>query len=440
MYSLFAFKFVLLYKSKSLSRNVEMMNKEEAKGKKLIITLKTVFGLEEVLVEELAELGYKDSKILNRAVQIKGTWNDVYYLNVHLRCAISVLVQIETFRIRNEDDLYKQSMKIDWTKYFTLDKTFAVKGAVFSDLFSHTQYPFLVVKDAIADTFRKKHNDRPDVNIKRPAILFDVYINRNDVTVSLNTSGAPLFQRGYRQAAGLAPMNEVVAAGLLRLTGWDKKSTIVDPFCGSGTLLIEAALMAAGIPSSIERQHYAFKNFANFDEEAWNKIQDDINDRVRELPCVIKGSDISAEMVTKARRNLSGLSVGRFVETIVDDFADIKKPTPTGIVITNPPYGERMGEEIEEMYEDLGNWMKTEMKGYDCWIISSNLEAFKFVGLRPDRKIKVYNGSLECSFRKYSIYEGSKKTKFQNQEGDQVQDLDNDQNQDLDKEQEETNS
>lgn len=416
MYSLFAFKFVLLYKSKRLSRNVEMMNVEAPQEKKLIITIKTVFGLEEVLVEELKELGYDNAKILNRAVQIKGYWKDVYYLNVHLRCAISVLVQIETFRIRNEDDLYKQCMKIDWTKYFDMDKTFAVKGAVFSDFFSHTQYPFLVVKDAIVDTFRDKFGERPDVNVKTPQILFDVYINKNDVIVSLNTSGAPLYHRGYRQAAGLAPMNEVVAAGLLRLSGWDRKSTIVDPFCGSGTILIEAALMAAGIPSTVERQHYAFKNFASFQKEEWEEIQENMITRVRELPCMIQGSDLSAEMVTKARRNLSGLPIGRFVETAVEDFRDVKKPTATGIVITNPPYGERMGEEIEEMYEQLGDWMKTEMKGYDCWVISSNFEGFKFLGLRPDRKIKVYNGSLECSFRKYSIYEGSKKAKFQNQD------------------------
>jgi putative N6-adenine-specific DNA methylase len=416
MYSLFAFKFVLLYKSKRYSRNVEVMDKVETKDKMLTITVKTVFGLENVLVEELAELGFKESKLLNRAVQVKGTWKDVYYLNVHLRCAISVLVAVEKFNIRNEDDLYTQAKKIKWTKYFDLKKTFAVKGAVFSDLFSHTQYPFLVVKDAIVDTFRDEFGERPDVNIKRPQILFDVYINKKEVIVSLNTSGAPLFQRGYRQATGLAPMNEVVAAGLLRLAGWDKKSTIVDPFCGSGTILIEAALMATGIPATIERQHYAFKNFANFDEEAWDTIQEDINDRIRELPCVLQGSDMSAEMITKARRNLGGLSVGRFVETIVDDFKDIKKPTDTGLVITNPPYGERMGEEIEQMYEELGDWMKAEMKGYDCWIISSNFEAFKFVGLRPDKKIKVFNGSLECSFRKYSIYEGSKKGKYMNQE------------------------
>jgi len=394
------------------------MKEEVTNEGALIITVKTLFGFEEVLKDELAELGYPKSEILNRAVQLKGTLRDVYYLNVHLRCAISVLVQVKKFNIRNEDDLYKQCMKIDWTKYFTIDKTFAVKGAVFSDFFTHSQYPFLVVKDAIVDTFRNKFDDRPDVNIKKPQVMFDVYINKNEVTVSLNTSGAPLFQRGYRESVGLAPMNEVAAAGLLRLSRWDKKSTLIDPFCGSGTLLIEAALMAANIPATIERQHYAFKNFADFQPEVWDEIQEEIQTRVRELPCKIIGYDIDADMVMKARRNLRGLSIGRFVEINVDSFENVKRPTETGMMISNPPYGERMGEEIEQLYEGLGNWMKTEMKGFNCWIISSNMEAFKFVGLRPDAKIKVYNGSLECSFRKYGIYEGSKKGKYQDDDAE----------------------
>jgi putative N6-adenine-specific DNA methylase len=387
--------------------------KYEVAREELLITVKTVYGLEGVLKEELEELGYNNLTVLNRAVQLRGTIKDVYYMNVYLRCAISVLVQVNKFTIKTEDDLYKQCMKIDWTQYFSVDKTFAVKGAVFSDFFNHSQYPFLVVKDAIVDTFRRKMDDRPNVNIKKPQIMFDVYINKREVIISLNTSGAPLFQRGYRQATGLAPMNEVVAAGLLRLSGWDRKSAFVDPFCGSGTLLIEAALWAADIPSTVERHHYAFKNFANFEPEVWEEIQSGIKKRVKELPCVIKGSDISAEMVMKARRNLRGLPIGRFVEVSVDSFEEVEKPADSGVMISNPPYGERMGEEIEEMYEKLGDWMKTEMKGFECWVISSNFDAFKFVGLRPDKKIKVYNGSLECSFRKYSIYEGSKKAKYQ---------------------------
>lgn len=380
----------------------------------LTITLKTFFGLEEVLKEELNELGFADVKVLNRAVQVKGSWKDVYFLNLHIRTALSVLVEIAKFELRHEDDLYKKAMQIDWTSYFDLSKTFAVKGAVFSDLFKHSQLPFLKIKDAIADTFRKKYNDRPDVNVKLPQVLFDVYINVKTVTISLNTSGAPLFQRGYRQATGEAPLNEVVAAGLIRMSGWDRKSTFVDPFCGSGTLLIEAALLAAGIPSSIERQHYAFKNFANFDSALWNSIYDAANKRVTSLPCQIIGRDISSEMVLKARRNLRALAIGRFVEVENSNFSELKRPESAGVMISNPPYGERMGEEVEELYHEIGDWMKAEMTGFTCWIISSNEEAFKHVGLRPERKIRLFNGDLECSFRKYSIYSGSKRDMYNN--------------------------
>lgn len=395
--------------------------KETKSNQKLTITLKTIFGLEQVLSEELIELGFAKPEVLNRAVQVKGTWKDVYFLNLHVRCAIAVLVRVDSFYIRDEDDLYKKCKRIDWPSYFDLDKTFAVKGAVFSDLFNHSQYPFFVVKDAIVDKFRDEMGDRPDVNVKRPQVLFDVYINKNEVIISLNTSGAPLFQRGYREATGEAPLNEVMAAGMIRLSGWDRKSTFVDPFCGSGTLLIEAALLAAGLPSQIERQHYAFKNFKNYDAEVWESILDDIPKRITELPCEIIGSDIDADMVTTARRNFRALPIGRFIKTSVDGFKDVKPEAENGTMISNPPYGERMGENVEEMYAELGDWMKTEMKGFDCWVLSSNMEAYKELGLRPDRKIKLFNGDLECSFRKFAIYAGSKKGKYMdNQEEKEV--------------------
>ena len=414
--SFFCTKLVRFLKDK----HSDMINGNDNLGDNILITLKTLFGFEEVLKEELNELGYKDVKVLNRAVQIEGTWKDVYFLNLYSRCSISILVEIEKFFIRNEEDLYKKCMKIDWSKYFDVNKTFAVKGAVFSDLFTHTQYPFLVVKDAICDVFREKEGIRPDVNIKTPQILFDVYINKQNVLVSLNSSGAPLFQRGYRQAVGDAPLNEVAAAGLIRMSGWDRKSMFVDPFCGSGTLLIEAALLASGIPSNIERQHYAFKNFANYDAKVWEEIYENAPKRVSSLPCKIVGSDIDSEMVLKARRNLSGLPIGRFVEVENLSFEELINPVEAGVMVTNPPYGERMGEDIEELYSKLGDWMKAELKGYTCWMISSSEEGFKNVGLRPERKIKLFNGDLECSFRKYSIYDGSKKGKYMNlEEGEQ---------------------
>jgi putative N6-adenine-specific DNA methylase len=376
---------------------------------KIKITVKTIFGAEQVLKEELAELGYNETEILNRAVQLEGTWKDVYFLNLHLRCAMSILVELKQFRIKNEDDLYKQCMKIDWTEYFSVDKTFAIKGAVQSNLFKHTQYPYFIVKDAIADTFRDKIGDRPDVNVKKPQVLFDIYIRENQCTISMNTSGAPLFQRGYRNETGEAPINEVTAAVLIRMSGWDRNSTFVDPFCGSGTLLIEAALLAANIPSNIERTHYAFKNFKNFDATLWEEVYESANKRCKGFPFKIVGSDIDSEMMLIAKRNLRALPISRFVEVYSSSFQEVKRPDDIGTLICNPPYGERMGEEIEEMYVELGDWFKKELPGFTCWVISSNEDAMKHIGLKPERKIKIYNGDLECSFRKFTIFDGSRK-------------------------------
>lgn len=383
---------------------IEKMSKDN-----YLITIKTQFGAEEVLQDELRELGYPKTTILNRAVQLEGTLRDIYYLNLHLRCAMSVLIQVAKFRIREEKDIYKGAMKVDWTSFFDVKKTFVVKGAVQSTMFKHTKFPMLLVKDAIADTFREKVGDRPNVEVKSPQIAIDVYIKNDEVTLSLNTSGVPLFQRGYRSEVGLAPLNEVTAAILLRMSGWDRKSDFMDPFCGSGTLLIEAALLAHNIPSNIERQHYAFKNLKNFDAKMWEEIYTAVDQRPKKLPFTISGSDIEAEMVLKTRRNLRIFSFGRFVEVKNASFEEMKQTAETGTLISNPPYGERMGENVDELYEQLGNWFKTEMKGWNCWLISSNEDAMKHVGLKPDKKVKLFNGDLECSYRKYKIFAGSHK-------------------------------
>lgn len=379
----------------------------------LTITVKTLFGFEDILKEEVAALGFENIEKLNRAVQLKGTWEDVYTLNFKLRLAIAVLVELKSFRIKDEKDLYEKSKSINWTDYFDVDKTFAVKGAVFSTLFTHTAYPYLVVKDAIADTFREKYDKRPDVNLKAPQVLFDVYIKEKAVTISLNTSGQPLFMRGYRQETGEAPMNEVLAAGLLKLSGWDQKSTLIDPMCGSGTLVMEAALLAADIPSMIERQHYAFKNFKTYDEAAWLAIYDNANRRPKKIDFSIIASDHDAEVLQKAKRNSRYAPIGNMVQYELKAFADLEKTAEKGTLICNPPYGERMGSDIEELYSELGDFFKQKMTGFDCWVVSSNMEAIKFIGLKPDKKIKVFNGSLECSFRKFSIFEGTKKTKYE---------------------------
>ena len=374
----------------------------------LIITLKCFFGFEETLKEELLEYGYDQIEILNRAVQIRGTWKDVYYLNLHSRCSISILVEIASFRIKTENDLYQSASKIKWSNIFDVNKTFAVKGAIYSDIFTNTHYPYLLVKDAIVDHFRDETGDRPNIEIKRPQVLIDVYIRNNQVTISVNTSGNPLFQRGYRNAAGEAPINEVVAASLIRMSGWDRKTNLMDPFCGSGTILIEGALLATGIPSNIERQHYAFKNFKNFDQNLWEEIYGKAIRIVRKLPCKFIGSDISDEMVLKSRRNLREFSFGRFIEISGKPFNEVRKSDESVFIISNPPYGQRLEIE-EELYAQIGSWLKHEIKEGTACIISSSEEGFKSIGLKHSKKVKVYNGNLDCSFRCYELFEGKRK-------------------------------
>lgn len=380
----------------------------------LTITLKTFYGIENVLKDELNELGFNEVEVLNRAVQIQGNWKDVYFLNLNCRCAISILVQIAEFDLNHEDDLYKNALKVNWPSIFKVDKSFAVKGAVFSDFFKHSQYPYLVVKDAIVDSFRKQGGERPDVNIKSPQVMFDLYIRNKTVTLSLNTSGLPLFQRGYRQSTGEAPLNEVVAAALIRISGWDKKKTLLDPFCGSGTILVEAAMMATNTAPNIERRHFAFKNFKNFNTEIWEALQEEASQRIVKMDTKVLGSDISAEMVTKARRNLRTFSFGRFVDISMKDYSEWKSTDLESVlIITNPPYGERIGTDIEELYEGVGSWMKSELPGSEVWILSGSELGLKSIGLKPSIKNKLFNGDIECSFRKYELFTGSLKEQKQ---------------------------
>lgn len=384
------------------------------------ITVKTLYGFEDILTEELNELGYKDIEKGNRSVQLTGQWKDVYRINYLSRLSISVLVEIESFYIHNEEDLYKEAKKIDWTSYFDVDKTFSVKGAVFSRIFNHTNYPFLVVKDAIVDTFRDKTGERPNVELKSPQVVIDVYIAEKKVIISLNSSGVPLFQRGYRQQTGEAPMNEVLAAGLLRLSGWDKKSTLVDPMCGSGTIAIEAALWAADIPALIERSHFAFKNFKSYDSEAWEEVRSEGNDRPITLDFPIVASDEDAGMIRKAQRNARVAPIGKMIQFETSEFKDLDPPEGGGTLIMNPPYGERMGDDMIEFYEMIGDTFKQKYPGYNCWAVSSNIDAIKRIGLKPNAKIKVFNGSLECSFRKFEIFEGSLKDEKEDTKDDQM--------------------
>jgi len=371
------------------------------------ITVKTFFGLEEVLKEELQELGYNDVKLLNRAVQIVGTWCDVYRLNAECRCAISVLVEVANFKINNQNDLYRECKQIKWSDYFHYKKTFSVKGAVKSTIFKHTQYPFLVVKDAIVDHFKERIGKRPNVDLNQAQVVIDIHISEKSVTVSLNTSGQPLYMRGYRQHTGEAPLNEVLVAAMLRIAKWRPEIPLIDPFCGSGTILIEAALIATNTPATLFREQYAFQNLLTYNEQKWKATKNDINSNMLEFNKInsnISGGDIDRSLVFKTKRNLNRFPFGRFIEIQQCSFEQFKIDTQNkGMLVCNPPYGQRLNAE-SSLYEQLGTWMKHNLKGFDCWILSGSEEGLKSIGLKPNKKIKLFNGSLKCSFRHYSIY------------------------------------
>jgi putative N6-adenine-specific DNA methylase len=377
--------------------------------KNMELVAKTLYGLEEVLKEEILLLGGEDVKVGNRVVTYTGDMKLLYESNLWLRTAISVLIPIKKFRFADEKDLYRKFSKINFSEYMRVNDTFAAKGAVNSELFNHTGYPMLVLKDAIADHFRDKFGERPSVDLTKPKVLFDVHIDGHACTVSLNSSGAPLYHRGYRKKTGEAPLNEVVASGLIYLSGWDQKSNFIDICCGSGTLPIEAALMANGIPPNIARKAYAFQNWLNFDKQLWQSIFDAAPKQPkRDLDFKIIGSDTDGDVILRARENIKALPLGKTISFEIKDFRDQEAPEGTGVLVSNPPYGERLEvEEIDELYQDIGNFFKRKMQGYDCWVLSSNIAALKCIELKPSKKVQVYNGSLSCDYRKFEIFAGS---------------------------------
>jgi putative N6-adenine-specific DNA methylase len=373
------------------------------------IVAKTLYGFEEVLAKEIKDLGGKSIVKGNRVVEFEGDKELLYKSNLWLRTAISLLIPIKKFNYRDESDLKRQFSKIKYNQYMSVNKTFAVKGAVNSKEFNYTKYPMLLLKDAIADYFRDKTGQRPSVETKSPHVVFDVHIKDYECTISINSSGAPLFQRGYRKGTGFAPLNEVVAAGLIYLSGWDMKSNFIDFMCGSGTLPIEAALMANGIPANIARKQYSFMHWPDYDQQLWNDIYEQApRTPRRDLDFKIIGSDTDGDVILKARQNVKALPLSKTLSFEVKDFEDVVPPEGGGVLIANPPYGERLDDyHIWDLYKSMGDYFKKKLPGYDCWVLSSNFDAFKRIELKPSKKIQVFNGSLNCDFRKYEIFEGS---------------------------------
>ena len=376
-----------------------------------------MFGFEEILAKELRNLGAGNVEEGVRSVFFEGDTGFMYKANLCLRTAIKIVKPIHSFRVRDENDLYKKIYAMDWFDYLSTSTTFAIDATVNSENFTHSLYVSQKTKDAIVDKFRDTDGTRPDVDIKFPDVRINIHIQNDQCNVALDSSGRSLHQRGYRTATNIAPINEVLAAGLLLLSGWDGQCDFLDPMCGSGTMLTEAAMIACNIPANINRKEFAFEKWHDFDADLFEKIVDSSLNRTREFNHKIIGYDKAPSAVRKAQDNVVNANLSDYITVERKNFFDTEKFTEAHLhMVFNPPYGERLDIEMEDFYTDIGNTLKRNYLGTDAWFITSNLEALKFVGLRPSRKIKVFNSHLESRLVKYVMYEGSKKAKFNKEE------------------------
>lgn len=377
---------------------------------------KTFFGFEELLAEELKNLGGAQVTIGNRMVSFYGDTGFMYKANLCLRTALKILKPIAEKKVTNEDHLYDFVKSVDWSDYLDAKDTFAVYSTVNSDHFNHSKYVALKTKDAIVDQFRDRTGDRPNVDTEHPDLRIQINISRDICTISLDSSGESLHQRGYRTATNIAPINEVLAAGLLLHSGWKGQSDFLDPMCGSGTMLIEAAMIACNIPANINRKEFAFEKWLDWDMDLYEKIEEVILKRVRDCKVKIEGFDKAPSAVAKAIDNIENANISEFVTVKRQDFFESVKETDSDAplhMVFNPPYGERLPIDMETFYGKIGDTLKKEYANTQAWFITSDLEALKFVGLRPSRKIKVFNAKLEARLVNYKMYAGSKRTKFQ---------------------------
>lgn len=370
---------------------------------------KTFMGLEPVLAKELTQLGANEVQIGRRMVSFMGDKEMMYRANFQLHTAIRILKPIKHFKALSADDVYREVQKIDWSEYIGLDKTFAVDSVVFSEEFRHSKFVAYKVKDAIVDQFREKTGKRPNISVANPDIRLNIHIAEDKCTLSLDSSGESLHRRGYRQESVEAPLNEVLAAGMILMTGWQGETDFIDPMCGSGTLLVEAALIAHNMAPGLFRKEYAFEKWPDFDSDLFDRIYNDDSSE-REFTHHIYGYDVDIKAVNTARLNVRAAGLLNDITVEEADFKNFTQPKEKSIIVTNPPYGERISTpDLLGTYKMIGERLKHQFLNNDAWILSYREECFDQIGLKPSIKIPVYNGSLECEFRKYQIFDGKMK-------------------------------
>ncbi len=371
--------------------------------------IKTMAGLEPVLAEELRRLGAAGIEPLNRAVRCTGDRRLLYRANLWLRTALRILLPIASFKVRHDDELYRRVKKIDWSQYLGLDDTFAVDAVTHSEVLPHSKFAALRTKDAIVDQFRERTGRRPSIDVENPGLRLNLHVSEQNATLSLDSSGDSLHKRGYRTEGLAAPLNEVLAAGLILLSGWNGRRPFVDPMCGSGALPIEAAMLAYNIPPQLYRPSFGFFRWRDFDPALWREVVQEARDNIKKEGPPIFGYDQDRRAVNSARRNALAARVEDKITFERERFENLAPPAADGFLLMNPPYNERLGHpDIVAFYQNIGDRLKQAWTGYEAWIISGNKTALKRLGLRASNKHQLLNGAIECKFHQYELYQGSK--------------------------------
>ncbi|MCB0736190.1 MAG: methyltransferase [Bacteroidetes bacterium] len=375
---------------------------------------KTHHGLEEILAHEVSMAGGFGVKPAKRAVYFSANLETLYRCNLVCSTALRFLVELKFYNARNDDELYNFAKRVRWTEMLDPSQTFLVSSTVYSPVFKHSHFAALKIKDAIVDTFRDASLPRPNVDTSNPDVVVHVHIANQNVSIMLDSSGESLHKRGYRITGMPAPLNEVLAAGMIRLSNWNPETEFIDPMCGSGTLAIEAALLASNTPVNYRRSSFSFQNWPNYKHALWEQIFNKELEKVAPPKAPIWGADISSRAVYASKDNAEAAGMSEYITFKKADISETKPTQSEGVIMMNPPYGERLQPaEINDLYAKIGTQLKHYYSGFSAWILSSNLNALKFVGLRPSQRLSLFNGALQTKFMHFSLYDGSKKTKKQ---------------------------
>lgn len=377
---------------------------------KFDMLVKTFHGFEDIVADEIRSFGGENIENLKRAVSFSGDKRTLYRMNYESRFSLNILVPIFGFTANNTDEIYDGVQRINWDDFLALDKTFSIHATISSELYEHSQFVVLKVKDAIVDQFRDKYQDRPSIDTENPDLKIQVHIYNDEVTISLDSTGEPLYKRGYRKRVGEAHLNEVLAAGLIKLSEWKCDVPFLDPMCGSGTILAEAGMLLTNTPSGKYRKAFGFQKWRDYDEKLWTEVKNSANNKISASELSITGFELDMPNVELARINTEFLSPLVQINIIKADMMKMKPPYSAGFIIVNPPYGERLrSQSVPELYAEMGTTLKHQYSGYRACIISSNFDALKNIGLKTSRRFTVFNGPLECKFQCFDLYAGTKK-------------------------------